>query len=167
MGIAVVADLWKHKIPNYLVVIIFIINLIFLGTDFVGSRVTSGEMLLRIGKLALMLIFLFPFFSVGALGAGDVKLILVTSLAINEPLLFFLSIWLIAAVIGIIKLLAAGKIKQRFKHLYLYIKSLLISGVITPYLNDSDAQNKNKMAECSVHLSLPIFVSVFINLIAA
>ncbi|MCQ2519865.1 MAG: prepilin peptidase [Lachnospiraceae bacterium] len=161
MCLTVIIDFWKHKIPNYLVIILLIINLLSVNID---SRITSEGMLLRIGKLMLILIFLFPFFSVGALGAGDIKLIIVAAISIGEPLIYFLTIWIVALLIGVTKLLLRKKVKNRIKHLFLYFRNLFLSGIITPYLEEQDLQNIEKRVKYSVHLSLPILASVSINL---
>lgn len=161
MCLTVITDFWKHKIPNYLVMIILVINLLSVNID---SRITSEGMLLRIGKLMLILVFLFPFFSVGAIGAGDVKLITVAAIPISEPLIYFLTIWIVALLIGIAKLLLRKNVKNRIKHLFLYFRNLFLSGIITPYLEDPDLQNIEKRVKYSVHLSLPIIISVSINL---
>ena len=59
--------------------------------------------------MVLILGILFPFFSIGAIGAGDVKLILISALVMEKPILFFFTIFAIAAVISVIKLFLINK----------------------------------------------------------
>lgn len=161
--LAVIIDIWKHKIPNILVMILLIINLLSIETSIVDSSITFEGMLLRTGQLALILIFLFPFFSVGALGAGDIKIIIVTALGLDRPFYYFVIIWISAAVLAVGKLVIRKEAKARTKHLYVYIKTIFLTGKITPYLDES--VKKEAKVSYSVHLSVPVLMAKIIYIV--
>ena len=164
-GVISLIVLWDIKdgiIPNILLVMLLIIKIAKVGASIaVNTNDTSGtfmDVLGGIGCIVLMVLLLFPFFSVGALGAGDVKLIAVSALGLYKPMLFFLTVFVIALLMGVIKLLAAGSLKSRLGYLFGYLKGVLVSGMVSPYI----AADPYKMSY-SVHLSLPILAALLVN----
>jgi prepilin peptidase CpaA len=68
-GLACVTDLRSARIPNLLTFSALALGLLFHGLAPSGSGVQAA----LVGLLAGLLVF-FPFFALGAMGAGDVKL---------------------------------------------------------------------------------------------
>lgn len=79
--------------------------------------------------------FLYPFFRVGALGAGDVKLFGVTAgfLPFKKILLFSFFSLLIAAAFSIFKLLKKRCVGERLYRLMIYLKNIVCSGTVDVY----------------------------------
>lgn len=162
--LTVIIDIWKHIIPNCLLVILLIINLLSAATLIVDSRVTFEGMLLRTGCMVLIFVFLFPFFSIGAIGGGDVKLILVSAMVVEAPLVYFATVFVVAAILAIIKMIASGNGVARIKHLALYVKTTILTKSINPYL-DEELKGNGKI-KFSVHLSIPVLVASIMCLTA-
>ena len=159
---AIIIDICKHKIPNLLLVIILIINL-FSGEIKFDNSITLEETLTKFACLAIIFAIMFPFFSIGALGAGDVKLILITAIVMKQPLFFLFAVFLWAALISLIKIMCVKNVRERIRYLSEYVRSTIRLKTILPYQDPSI--NSEDKKNYSIHLSVPIFlgaVSCFI-----
>ena len=143
--------------------ILLIVNLIFGEIKFSNSIITLEEVLTRLVCLVIVFVIMFPFFSIGALGAGDVKLILVTAMVMRKPLVFMLVVFLLAAAIAVFKILRAGSVKERVTYLFDYLKSLIRYQTVIPYV-DPTLTGDGKIS-FSIHLSVPIFLGAIICLV--
>jgi len=104
---AAYVDVRKGKIPNILVVILALFQtLYFLILKFVlNSPKLSGSLVFeKIFAAVAVFLLLYPFFKIGGLGAGDVKLLTLTVLSVNNPLLFLLITFSTGVVISVITL---------------------------------------------------------------
>ena len=159
---AIVFDILKHKIPNLLLVIILIVNL-FSGEIKFDNSITLEESLTKLACLTIIFAVMFPFFSIGSLGAGDVKLILVTAIIMKQPLYFLLAVFLWAALISLIKTVCVKNVRERIRYLSEYVRSTIRLKTILPYQDPNLTGDDKK--KYSIHLSVPIFlgaVSCFI-----
>lgn len=109
---AAVNDVRHGKIPNILLIILLSIEI---GSEAISrfvlkSPVHTGEELLK-GLVAgvLIIIFLYPFFLLGELGAGDIKLMAVTALSVANPLIFVFMTFIIGALASIVKIIRKNK----------------------------------------------------------
>ena len=152
---AVFIDIYRHKIPNLLLVIILIVNL-FSGEIKFDNSITSEETLTKIVCLVIVFAVMFPFFSIGALGAGDVKLILVTAMIMRKPLIFMLAVFLWAALISLIKIVCVKNVRERIRYLSEYVRSIFRLKTIIPY-QDPNLPCEGKISH-SIHLSVPILL---------
>ena len=153
-------DILKHRIPNLLLMILLIINL-FSGEIILGqNKVASEGTLQRIGCLIVIFAILYPFFAIGALGAGDVKLILVTMPGMEKPFLFVLMVFAVATVESVLKILFVGNVKDRIIYLFDYFKTIVRYKTIIPY-EDFSLSSDNKL-EHSIHLSVPILLAAIL-----
>ncbi len=157
LSIIAIFDILKHKIPNLLLMILLIINLLSGEIIFNLNKVTLEGTLQRVGCLAVIFAILYPFFAIGALGAGDVKLILVTVLGVEKPLLFVLMVFAIAAVESVIKILCVGNVRIRIVHLLEYFKTIVRTKAVIPY-EDFSLSSDDKL-DHSIHLSVPILLA--------
>lgn len=147
-------DYRKRRIPNYLIA----------AAAFVGAgwRFLSegGEGILSFGaEAALMICLLYPFFRIGAVGAGDVKLLGVTAgfLPFKKILLFLFFSMLIAAIFSIIRFLRQRDAKERLEYLLGYLAAVAVSGRWRLYMED--AKERRRSGIC---LSGPIFLSLLL-----
>lgn len=109
LGVFLVAacnyDYREKRIPNYLI--------IWMAIAGVGWRLWNegapGE-LWYLGQAVLVVAILYPFFKIGGLGAGDVKLLGVTAgyLPAEKILVFLFCSLLVAAMISVVKMWKRG-----------------------------------------------------------
>lgn len=164
LGLTVLADVRFHRIPNILLMILFVINFLFVktsGFNLYDSYSTQEGMLLRIGYVALIGLFLFPFFSIGAIGAGDLKLIVIMALIMEKPFMFFFMVFILAALIGITKLIVSGEVRNRAIYLSNYFRQIFYFQSVEVYLpSKMEAAEKTSY---SVHLSIPVFLATLVG----
>lgn len=110
---AAVTDVRKGKIPNILMIglLAFWTLSIFLSYLLFEEPVFDVCSLpVRFCISIAIFAFLYPFYAMGKLGAGDVKLIALTALSVENQLLFLLSVFVIGASWSFIQI-----IKQRLQ----------------------------------------------------
>ena len=109
LGVFLVAacsyDYRERRIPNYLI--------LWMAIAGVGWRLWNGGTrggLWYLGQAALVIAVLYPFFKMGGLGAGDVKLLGVTAgyLPAEKILAFLFCSLLVAAMISLVKFRKKG-----------------------------------------------------------
>lgn len=112
------ADMKWKKIPNLLLAAggigCFMVRFRFQGMD--------GILLAGMGSF-LTILFFFPFFLIGGIGAGDVKLfaLIAAMHGITRLLWVLMVLFVIASVCGIKKLIRQGVFGRRIKALLLYV----------------------------------------------
>lgn len=147
-GLAVITDLVKRKIPNILILTGGILGL--------SLKVISGGLFSLVEGLTgataafLVLAFLHYF---KMLGAGDIKLLMVTGIFLGpvdlgKQILFT---FVVAAVISVAVLLRYGILLQRLRYFFDYMRHYLETGEWVPYIKMEDDR-------ANLHFSIPIFV---------
>ncbi len=120
--VAVVFDLFYKKFPNYLFITFFIIafcSQVYVSGLAVGLGASLAS-LVTMSALGLVLCY------IGALGAGDVKLLFVLSIFIPGKIIDVLILSIIwGGILGLVSALFHGKLKQ----LVLNMKNLIIYNV--------------------------------------
>jgi len=116
---SVAIDLRTKKVPNKLIIIGFAMVVILVSlVDGVSGFWPAAA------SLGAAVVFSFPLYSLRAIAAGDVKLILVLSLLISWNLtitmIFASMIW--GSILGIARVILDGKTKQFFQNLLLVFK---------------------------------------------
>ncbi|MBO7355369.1 MAG: prepilin peptidase [Lachnospiraceae bacterium] len=118
-------DHLTHRIPNILtgLMLICCIALRISGRD---PAAVSGAVI----RIVLTGAAFYPVFAIGALGAGDIKLMAVCAgfLEGSRCLYFIFFSLLMAAVFGTAVMLIRGQMKKRMYRLLIYIKRLLETG---------------------------------------
>ena len=147
--VTVLVDVWKHKIPNVFLILLILIQVL--------SESISASHYLTVGFIFFILYF---FFSIGAIGAGDVKLITVMNLSVGDPAGFTCIVFVIGAFISLIRMLAGKNLYVRLGHLKGYIDRSLSEGRVLPYSNGTESLEEKK--KYSVHLSIPVFLAYLI-----
>lgn len=127
-------DLLTKKIPNLLIVSGYIIA-------FSTMIILNGwnDCYIYLIRALLTPVILFIFYFLKALGAGDVKLFSVISIFCPTEFLirFIICSFLVAAIVGMIRLLISRELKYRMKATLSYIKDCIYTGEITHYISDS------------------------------
>ncbi len=121
-----------------------------------GSNIIT-DIMGRIVIIFLFFIFLFNFFSIGAIGAGDLKLIMVVSLGYKRPLLFQIVTLIIAFIQSLIQMIRFKNFQSRIQYLLNYIASIRRTGGISLYVPRETVATEKK--EYSIHLSISIFLA--------
>ncbi len=147
-------DYRYKKIPNYLIALMAALGAgwRFLGEGAPGTAFYAGEAI-------LVMSMLYPLFKIGAVGAGDVKLLGVTAgyLPCKKILVFLMLSLLVSAAISLFKMLRKRYFFERMKYFLNYLKNVAKNGSWRLYL--SDEQDRRAVGIC---LSGPVFVSVLL-----
>lgn len=160
--LTVLIDVRIHKIPNVILVFLVILQIysvIFSYTTIDGTF-AFREFGSRCLTVLFIFLFLFVFFSIGGLGGGDLKLLVVLLLGIDKPVEFVALVFIAASIISIIHMLINHNFYERFAVLWDYLWMVLKEGRIIPYY--SSKPHIDERLRHSIHLSIPIFISYFI-----
>lgn len=149
-------DYRKRKLPNYLIAV-----MAFVGIGWRFCREGPCGVPYYLSGMLIMMCLMYPFFKIGAIGAGDVKLLGVTAgfLPFDKIFLFLFVSLLIAAVISFIKLWKEKNYGERIRFLYRYLSRVLRSGRWQLYLKEPE--ERYKLGVC---LSGPVLLSVLLYL---
>ncbi len=118
-------DYRDKRIPNCLVLLAA-----FWGAGWQSwDRGLSG-IFLYLGQTVLVMACLYPFFKIGGLGAGDVKLLGVTAgyLPFQKILSFLFCSLLISAVVSMIRMWRKKMFRERMRCLSGYLQEVMASG---------------------------------------
>lgn len=149
-------DYRKNRIPNALIVLMSILGAVW--------RFWSGgtwDVLSYLAQAAVVMILFYPFFKIGGLGAGDVKLLGVSAgyLFPDEILPFLFWSLLTGAVISLVKMWKRKDFGDRIGYLWGYLAGTVRRGSWQLYLeNGKDGRAKG------VCLSGPVLFSILLHL---
>lgn len=103
----------------------------------------------------------YPFFKLGVLGAGDVKLFMVCIgvLGIQKGVIFLCYTFLVAAILSFLKMLYYHSFIQRFRYFFSYAERVLQTTVFTLYEQKDKTRRTN-----IIHLAGPALVALIIFL---
>lgn len=156
LAVAGIFDHLFHKIPNTLI-------LVMLAASVICICITSGPVLLpcAVFRMAVTGGVFYLFFVIGAMGAGDVKLIAVCSgfMTVTRTLIFIFIAMLIASLYGVMQLAYRKELGKRMRRLELYIGDLLKTGKLRRYHCSRDAAVRSGVA-----LAGPMFLSALIGI---
>ena len=156
LAVAGIFDLFFRRIPNILSLALLAVCVVFTA----GSAGFSdlGRVLLRI--LVTGAVF-YPFYAIGVLGAGDVKLMAVSCgfFAGDRCLVFLFLSLLIAAGTGIVKMGLNGEMGKRMHRLAMYLGKMIRTGKVERYHCNRQAALKSGVA-----LAGPMFISALIGI---
>ncbi|MCI9438510.1 MAG: prepilin peptidase [Lachnospiraceae bacterium] len=148
-------DYRDRRVPNYLILLTAISG--------IGWRSWNGMsgVLFYLGQALLVMLLLYPFFKIGGLGAGDVKLLGVTAgyLPFEKVLAFLFCSLFVAAVISIIKMWRNHTFRDRMRYLTGYLTEV-IAGRRWQLYRDV----KGERHSAGICLSGPVLISILLYL---
>jgi prepilin peptidase CpaA len=155
--LAFITDIRLHKIPNWLTY-----PVIFLA--ILSYSVVNGwhGLLFSIEGLALGLVMLMPFYMIGGMGAGDVKLMGAVGAALGPGHLFYA--FFCTAIAGgvyaaIVLLLQAGRLRELASGLYSALRTfVLVEELSLPRL---EAEARGMKLYYGVAISIGTLVYIF------
>lgn len=148
---------WRYyKIPN-----ICIAAGMAAGLMATGLSCAAGGMLRAIGAAGAVFTVFYPFYLMGALGAGDVKLFMMmgcysVQMKTDRFIQYMLVTMMIAAAFSIAKMIAYTQSRERLRYLVQYFKKAVLTGAVDSYQVDRTQKR------CVVRLSLPAFISLIL-----
>lgn len=152
---AVVMDFRSWKIPNILL----------LAGTAVGSvcrwQAGGAEALLQgYVRMAFLITIFFLLFQMRALGAGDIKLLAMASLFLENEDCLYAILWtfLVGSVLSICKMMKEGNVKERFQYFFQYLNRCVVTQKIERY------RSVNVDKSCTIHMSLAILVGHIVYL---
>lgn len=130
LSVAVFVDMRRYKIPNLCIVVGMIAGLIMTYASYSFAGV--GEALAQAG---LVFLVLYPFYLMRGIGAGDVKLFIMTACFLQgKRLLDYLLIsMLIAGAVSIFKMICFTESRQRLLYLGRYLRKVALTGSVDAY----------------------------------
>lgn len=149
-------DYQKHRIPNYLTAAMAVWG----GVWRLGEGGPAG-MLSCLGAALLAAAMVYPFFKIGAVGGGDVKLFGATAVCLppDKILVFLFLSLLVAAIFSLLKMWKENSFARRLRHLRRYLAETAVSGRWKMY-----TENEEDKPAGGVCLSGPVLASVLLYL---
>lgn len=149
-------DYCRKRIPNLLIVFMAALGV---GWRFWESGIYGTFSYL--GEAVLIMSLLYPFFKIGSIGAGDVKLLGASAayLPLSRTLIFLFVSLLIAAIISLIKMWREKNMCERLQYLLAYLTDVARSGNWRLYL-----ENERDKSKAGICLSGPVFLSLLLYL---
>lgn len=108
--------------------------------------------------MGIIFLSFYPFYLMGGLGAGDVKLFMMTGCYIRGAVLlhYMLVTMAVAAAVSLLKMAVYAESRERFFYLVRYIRKAALTGAVDEYLVDRTQKR------CVIRLSLPAFASLLL-----
>lgn len=149
--VAVYMDLRFYRIPN-LCILAGIISA-FIMTCVSYSVI---EALMRCVAAVIIFAAFYPFYLMGGLGAGDVKLLMMTGcfMQCGQIIQYLFVTFVAAAIISGMKVVLFRECRERIRYFGRYVKKTALTGSMDPYVVDKT--NKR----CAIRLSVPAFISL-------
>lgn len=155
LSVVCLMDYRSTRIPNGMIILIFLYGLGYRYWDAGGGG--AAEWLFN---CLVVLLFMYPLFKIGAIGAGDVKLLSVTCgcLSKQDISCFLVVSLLIAAMISMIKLCKDGNGLERIRYLCSYLAGVCRTGQWQLYFT-----NAAEARRAGICLTGPILMSVLLH----
>ncbi|MBS7008947.1 prepilin peptidase [Anaerostipes sp.] len=144
---AAVWDLVQFRVPNYFILCGLVLGyLLWPFHDLSIPEVLLGSM--------CPVIFLYPLFAVGAFGAGDIKLFIVTGLFLGRLNLYLVTVsFFTGGILALFKMISDRSLIPRLVYFYSYMIQCISQKKINTYLSYSPEKGKNR-----IHFTAAIFL---------
>ncbi len=151
--VALFMDWQFYRIPNICIVAGMAAGLILTGVSY-----PITELVTLLGTVTVVFLFLYPFYLLGALGAGDIKLFMMTACYVRgeQLMCYLLVLMILAALMSIFKMILYTESRARLFYLGRYVRKVILTGVIDTYQVDK-TQRKSM-----IRLSIPAFISLLL-----
>ena len=152
--LSAVADLKTDRIPNG-----FILLGVMIGIT--GSLLSGRNLLELLASVFPAFFLMYPLFKVGVLGAGDVKLFVMTAsfLPGGEFMSILAGAFVIGAVFSLGKLITERNGRERFQYFFSYLCDVRRTGQWKIYGEDLK-QDYHTYCKNKIHFAVPILFSV-------
>lgn len=157
---SVVMDYKQDRIPNGIIVFGFVIGFF---SRFTGN---GWQDIFNAGVVIIIsFCILYPLFRIGGIGAGDVKLLLMTGsfFSADEQLHVMMFSFIIGAILSIEKMISEDNFKERMQYLFSYLADVLRTRQWKLY-GENPATDSHKYKSNKIHFALPVFFSVMLGL---
>lgn len=96
-------DVRHEKIPNILLINLVVIQIV---SELISLLLFNEPIFTwtSVFYVLLIILFLYPFFMINELGAGDIKLIAVASMTVKNILLYLVLVFALGAVIAVVRI---------------------------------------------------------------
>lgn len=152
--LATLADLKSDRIPNGFVMLGIMIGV--LCSLWHGSDIRRTVI-----SMLLAFLLLYPLFKIGAMGAGDVKMLMMIGsfVEVKELLMVLVLSFMIGALCSLIKLLSEHNGRERLYYFLSYISEVVKTRQWKIYgkhvVQDYEQYRRNK-----IHFTIPVLFSV-------
>lgn len=157
-------DLKYGKIRNYYIVFGVLLAILLRGLAF---QLTSCISII-FGSFILF-ILLYPFFKIGTIGAGDIKLLMVCFWFFNVKTGLWITViaFVIGGILSLIKMIYYHELLDRMQYLWSYICDVVGTKSIRLYENHCLTQKEENsgIQTHQIHFSIAIALSAFVCLI--
>ena len=151
--VAIYTDWRYYRIPNACIVIGMAA-----GLTRTAVSCSWSDLICALAAAAGLFLMFYPFYLLGALGAGDVKLFMMMgchqALIGTDGLIHYMFVTMIlAAMISMMKMTVYTQSRGRLLYLIRYLRKVVLTGAVDVYKIDKTQRH------CVVRLSIPAFVS--------
>lgn len=155
LSIAAIMDLLFDKIYNE-----WILVTIVTGLSCAVWQDGGTGLMWAILSMTIPVVILYPLFMIGALGAGDIKLLAAAGcfLTVREIMICLTLAFLAGAVLSLLKMLAERSFLQRMSYLLSYILDVFKSGEWKFY--EEDIRERKERNKGKIHFAVPILLGV-------
>lgn len=151
--VVIFMDWRSYRIPNSCIIVGMAAGLLLTVVSYPITELVS-----LLGTVTAVFLFLYPFYLLGALGAGDIKLFMMTACYIRgeQFLRYLLVSMFFAAGMSIFKMVLYTESRARLFYLGRYVRKVILTGAIDTYQIDK-TQKKSV-----IRLSIPAFISLLL-----
>lgn len=156
LAVACGFDYRCKKIPNQLIVLMTAV-----GTGWRYWESGIYGVLSYFGEAVLIIALLYPFFKIGTIGGGDVKILGASAgyFLFSKVLTFLFISLLFAAVYSLFKMCKERSLRERMHYLLQYLQDVVKSGNWKLYMED-----KAERRRTGICLSGPVLLSVLLHI---
>ena len=157
--VAAILDFYRGKISNILILIGCCYGMVrlFYYQDFFKA----------LPGILFPVIILFPFYKIGTIGAGDIKLLSMLGFYFGfmETIFCVLLSFVLGALVSVISFIRYENFIERMTYLFAYLKECFRVGHLRYYYLDSKGKQISYSTEnkSKIHLAIPIFFSVLLH----
>lgn len=154
--VVIFMDWYHYRIPN-----VCIVAGMAAGLVRTCMSCSADGLWEAVGAAAVIFFAFYPFYLLGALGAGDVKLFMMVAcyrgcMGTGSLVHYMLVTMVIAAVVSVGKMAVYPESRERLFYLMRYLRKAAVTGTVDDYQIDRTRK------QCVVRLSIPAFLSLLL-----